>query len=947
MERQVNNLFQLLEQAAETTTSGVIIYPPGDVEDSCSPIPYRSLFRQAKQDAKVVQGINPKNSIVLLHFEEHGLNIRWFWATVIAGCVPVVSPPFTKDTDQRLRHLTHLRHLLDNPVVLTQAKICSDFTDIEGFAVHCVEKLEAPTNGYLHHSATEMDAPVFSHYDVANFRLPSDLAVLMLTSGSTGNAKAVCLRHGQILSALEGKRRHHEVGMDDIFLNWIGLDHVANLCEIHLHAMSVGLNQVHVQASDLLASPGAFLRLIQRHRISYTFAPNFFLALLRQYLVNNIVTDDLDLWCLKALISGGEANVVETCAALTEQLFKHGASRRFIRPGFGMTETCAGMIYGLQCPSYDLDNSLEFACLGLPIPGTRMRIAFDNDAEATLTADGTIAKEVATNEVGSLQVAGTAIFGGYYNNDVATREAFTEDGWFKTGDRALKDFRGNLSLVGRTKESIIVNGVKYFPHELETALEETFIGGLTPSYTVVFPHRPKGAETETLCVAYLPQYCSDDTEALVLTTDAVAKVCVTVCGVRPWAILPLSKKHLSKSSLGKISRIKLRTAFEDGAFQHVQEANDQAIRNFRIARRVRPSSDREETILGLLEEQFHLSVEEFGVDVSLFDIGVTSVDLIGFKRRLEEKLQLEVEIPLILVLTNPTVRAMAKALEGTSSPRSYNPVVTMQPHGSKTPLWLVHPGVGEVLVFLNLAKSITDRPVYALRARGFDDGEEYFGSIHEIVSTYHSHIKAIQPKGPYAIAGYSFGAMLAFEISKVLEAQQDEVRFLGSLNLPPHIKHRMKQLDWIEVVLNLSYFLGLMTEEEAQRVSPAMHEMSNDEVLEAIVSGASQERLSELSLDRSKLATWTSLAHAMQYAARDYNPSGSVANIDVFVADPLSSVSKGRADWIENHLSKWKDFSRTESRIHEVRGAHYTMLAPEHVLSFQQKLRSVLTSRGL
>lgn len=943
----MKNLYQLLKQAAETTTSGIIIYPSGHVEDYGSPITYHSLFRQAKRDAKIIQEINPKNSIILLHFEEHGSNIRWFWATVIAGCLPVVSPPLTKDTDQRQKHLIHLRQLLDDPIVLTQAKTSSEFTDIEGFVVHCVEKLEASSNVYLHHLSAEMDGPVYSHYDVANFRQPNDLAVLMLTSGSTGNAKAVCLRHGQILSALDGKRRHHGIGGDDIFLNWIGLDHVANLCEIHLHAMSVGSNQVHVQASDLIANPGEFLHLIHKHRISYTFAPNFFLALLRQHLINDCVADNLDLSCLKALISGGEANVVETCAALTEQLSKHGASKSFVRPGFGMTETCAGMIYGLNCPSYDLENSHEFASLGLPISNTRMRIAFDNGTEATLISDGMIAREAATNEVGSLQVAGTAVFGGYYNNEAATREAFTEDGWFKTGDRALKDLEGNLSLVGRAKESIIVNGVKYFPHELETALEEAFIGGLTPSYTVVFPHRPRGAETETLCVAYLPRYCSDDTEALLLTTNAVAKVCVTVCGVRPFAILPLPEKDLSKSSLGKISRIKIRRAFEDGAFQDVQEANDQAIRHFRIARRVRPSSEREEILLGLLEEQFHISAEEFGVDVSLFDIGVTSVDLIGFRKRLEEKLQLEVEIPLILILTNPTVRAMAKALEGISSPRPYNPVVIMQPHGSKTPLWLIHPGVGEVLVFLNLAKSITDRPVYALRARGFDDGEEYFHSIHEIVSTYHSHIKDIQPSGPYAIAGYSFGAMLAFEISKVFEDQQDEVRFLGSLNLPPHIKHRMKQLDWIEVVLNLSYFLGLMTEEEAQRTSPAMHEMSNDEVLEAIVSGAAQERLSELSLDRSKLATWTSLAHAMQCAARDYNPSGSVANIDVFVADPLSSVAKGRADWIENHLSKWKDFSRTEPRLHEVKGAHYTMLAPEHVLSFQQKLRSVLISRGL
>lgn len=180
----------------------------------------------------------------------------------------------------------------------------------------------------------------------------------MLTSGSTGNAKAVCLRHGQILSALDGKSRHHGTCRDDVSFDWIGLDHVASLCEIHLHAMSTGSSQVHVQASDLLANPGAFLHLIHSHRISYTFAPNFFLALLMRHVVNDSVADKLDLSCLRALISGGEANVVETCAALTGLLSQHGASKNIIRPGFGMTETCAGMIYGQDCPSYDQRNNL-------------------------------------------------------------------------------------------------------------------------------------------------------------------------------------------------------------------------------------------------------------------------------------------------------------------------------------------------------------------------------------------------------------------------------------------------------------------------------------------------------------------------------------------------------------------------------------------------------------
>lgn len=766
-----------------------------------------------------------------------------------------------------------------------------------------------------------------------------DPAIFMLTSGSSGNAKAVCLRYGQLLDALHGKSKHHGTTPDDTFLNWIGMDHVANLSEVHLHAMSLGADQVHVQAADLLEKPLSFLSLLHKHRVGYTFAPNFFLAALRRQLeeISGSVFEAryFDLSPLKALISGGEANVVETCAALTDQMRQFNIKGDVIRPGFGMTETCAGSIYGKACPTYDLENNLEFTSLGTCIPGLEMRV---------ITADGI---EARPNEIGELQIHGPVVFKEYFNNPQATKESFTDDGWFITGDRALKDSNSNLQLAGRAKESIIINGVKYFPHEVETALEEAEIPGTTPAYNVVFPHRPKGSDTESLCVVYLPTYDPEDAKARTQTTDAITKVTSMTCGVRPHETIPLQLSHLPKSSLGKISRAKVRAAFESGTYLDIQQINNLAIKAYRIEQREGPANPTEELVLALFVRRFGLPADEVGVGSSLFELGVSSIDLISFKQQLQDELKLEEEIPLILVLTNPTIRGMTEALRVMSEPQEYNPVVTLQKQGTKAPLWLVHPGVGEVLVFLNLAKYITDRPVYALRARGFNEGEKYFESIAETVSIYHQHMKSVQPKGPYAIAGYSFGSMLAFEISKVLESQGDEVRFMGCFNLPPHIKMRMNQLDWIEVVLNLSYFLDLITEEHAVETSPAMHKLQNEEVLDYIMDMAPVARLTELSIDRKKLATWASLAHAMQYAARDYDPSGSIATMDIFYAIPLAQVAKNKEDWVTNHLSKWSDYIREAPRFHEVNGAHYTMMGPEYVLSFQKTLQTVMADRGL
>ena len=1003
------NLYQLLENAAsDPSATGLTIYTPGNTAHPGRRITYSSLLDIAKSNARLLNQDNrlKPSSPVLLHFPSHTDNFEWFWSVVVAGHVPVISTPLTNDSEQRKRHLAHLQTLLKDPLILTIDALVPEFANVENLRIRTIEELRTRTmestlrsggtNGSLREmlkapnearleqflekmpqetivaleevtvssdeemasgssdsehdekhddatftpstaaSTTDSTSPSTVSYPGAS-KDESELAALMLTSGSTGNAKAVCLRHGQMINAVRGKSAYHGTRSGDTFLNWIGLDHVANLTEIHLHAMSLAAEQIHIQAADLLTRPVTFLDLIDKHRVAYTFAPNFFLASLRRQLEqSNPFEKAVDLSCLRALISGGEVNVVETCDSLTTLLKPHGAPASFIRPGFGMTETCAGSIYGLDCPNYDVTKNHEFTCLGECIPGLSMRIS----------NEGVVA---GPDEVGDLELHGSILFNEYYNNEKATSEAFASDGWFMTGDRGRIDANGQLNLVGRAKESIIINGVKYFPHSIETAIVEAKIEGMAPAYTVVFPHRPKGSQTEVMCVVYLPTYHFTDIETRVSIADTISKISTMQCGVRPYRIIPLEQSLLPKSSLGKLSRAKIRTAFETGVYKDYERLNDILIRTYRAQSRQAPSTDTEATILRTFAEMFEVPAEDVGVDASLFEMGATSIELIRFKQMIQDNLGIETEIPIIMVLTNPTIRGLAKALQSLEAPgaATYSPAICLQSEGTKPPLWLVHPGVGEVLVFLNLAKYITDRPVYALRARGFNEGEDFFSDVPEVVSTYHSAIKSIQPSGPYAIAGYSYGSMIAFEVSKVLEGNGDTVGFLGSLNLPPHIKFRMRQLDWTEVMLNLAYFLDLTTEEHAHAISAEMHKLSHEEVLAHLMREAPPQRLQEMLLDKQKLMTWADLAYRMQAIAQDYDPSGMVKTMDVFYAIPLVAVAKSKGEWKEKHLDKWGEFVEEGPRFHEVDGAHYSMLGPEHVLSFSKKIKGALGARGL
>ena len=950
------NLLQLLERAAnESPEHGLSFYAPGKVDAVGKRLTYDGLFELAKKNSQAVRqmkGIAP-GSVVLLHFNNHSDNIEWLWSVIAAGYVPAISTPMTNDSEARKRHLNHLQQVLDNPVVLTSDALRPEFASVDGLNIQTMEEIRLLSDDYSltssenEESGASSDAESdysFNNSSAASSRngfskQKNDVAILMLTSGSSGNAKAVCLRHGQILQAIDGKSKFHGTTSEDTFLNWIGLDHVANLTEVHLHAMGLAAEQVHVQAADLLSNPAVFLDIVHEHRAAYSFAPNFFMASLKRTLgqLESPVSTCWDLSCLRALISGGEANVVETAEALTQLMGVYKAPSSFIRPGFGMTETCAGSIYSNNCPAIDIENKREFASLGSCIPGLNMRISLD---------DGTLG---GPNQVGSLELSGPVLFQEYRNNARATREAFTKDGWFSTGDLAFLDSNGHLNLAGRSKETIIVNGVKYFPHELEAAIEEANIAGVTPSYTAVFPHRPKGSDTEVLCVIYLPTYESDDMATRVSTSDQIAKISVMQTGTRPYAIIPLEKSLLPKSSLGKLSRAKASDRLRKWRL-HCLQGSRRKKRSRRIEQSAskKPSNETEEAILNCFVDMFEAPRDEVGTNTSLFDMGVSSIEIIKLKSLIEKELKMEAEIPIITVMTNPTIKGLSTAVKKLTEPHVYDPIVTLQAGGDKTPIFLVHPGVGEILVFLNLAKYMTDRPVHAIRARGFDEGEEFFKDIPEIVRTYHAAIKRTQPKGPYALAGYSYGAMLAFETSKLLEGGGDEVKFLGSFNLPPHIKFRMRQLDWIEVLLNLSYFLDLISDDYAHEISPDMHNgRSHSEVLDFIISKARPERMREMALTKEKLESWASLSHMMHVIAHHYDPSGSVACMDVFYAIPLQAVSKDKQHWLDNHLSKWHDFVRGDVRFTEVDGEHYTMMGPEYVVPFQKKLRHALAERGL
>lgn len=286
----------------------------------------------------------------------------------------------------------------------------------------------------------------------------------------------------------------------------------------------------------------------------------------------------------------------------------------------------------------------------------------------------------------------------------------------------------------------------------------------------------------------------------------------------------------------------------------------------------------------------------------------------------------------------------------------YDPIVCMNPSGSKPPLFLIHPGVCEVLVFVALARQLgDDTPIYALRARGFDNNDTPFGAWQEMVECYTSSIERVHSNGPYYIAGYSYGGVIAFEIAKSLESKGKDVPFLGILNLPPYFQYFVPELNWTEVVFYLAKFLSIIPsssvgsmQKEMQKVFPELVVNDTKPInphgpISWLFERSDKKRLIELDLNVGAVARWVNIIYELRRIGRSYVPQDRVKGplMSVFCAGPLHMAGT-RQEYKQDKLSVWKEFSGLRFEMIDVDGEHGTILSEENVVRFSAHIRAAL-----
>lgn len=622
---EIETLIEALQTTVERGTGGVIYVRNDGAERRQS---YAELLAEAGRIAGGLRRQGVKGGdLVLLQLEAGEDFIPGFWGCVLAGAVavPVAVAPTFSHPNSALQKLLNAGKLLERAPVLAS-----------GAAVEGLRRLPVKL-GTLAGAVLDLDELRRSPADDGwPQRSAEDVAVLLLTSGSTGQPKGVPLTHRNLLAMAAGTIESNGFTAAEVTLNWMALDHVGSVSFLGTMATALGCTQIHVPTGHVLQEPLRWLDLISRHRATISWAPNFAFTLFLDRAAA-VQAGTWDLGSMRFLVNAGEPVVARTARKFITLLHAHGLPAGALRPAFGMSETCSGITWSRGLTLENTGDDQAFVGLGPAIPGAEMRVVGETGAE------------LPEGESGMLQLRGLSVFGGYFRNPEENARVF-KDGWFETGDLAfLKD--GCLHIAGRLKDVIIVNGANFYCHEIESAAEG--VPGLIKTCTAACAVRDAAAETDQLALFF----CVEAGHRANL--DAIVRSLRTRLsqhvGIAPAHLVALEPGEVPKTEIGKIQRARLKQAFEAGAYRDrvIQATRAPAAK----AARKRPKSRGElaAAIAGIWQEV--LGLERVGHDETFFELGGHSLLIVQVQVRLQELMGRAV--PVVELFNCPTVRTMA------------------------------------------------------------------------------------------------------------------------------------------------------------------------------------------------------------------------------------------------------------------------------------------------
>jgi amino acid adenylation domain-containing protein len=609
---------------------------------------------------------------------------------------------------------------------------------------------------------------------------PDSPAYVLYTSGSTGRPKGAMISHRAIVNRLLWMQDALRLTADDRVLQKTPFSFDVSVWELFWPLM--------VGARLVMARPGghrdnAYLKsLVTGEGITVLhFVPSMLQLFVEEPGVEACRT-------LRDVVCSGEA--------LPAELARRFAARLGAGPGqtrlhnlYGPTEAAVDVTWWI-CGEGPERGGIP---IGRPIANTQIH----------LLGRGLLPLPVGVP--GELYIGGVNLARGYISRPDLTAERFLPDPTesepggrvYRTGDLARRRRDGAVEYLGRTDHQVKIRGVRIELGEIEAAL--VALDGVREAVVTAREDRPG----DRRLVAYIVGDAAPDAlrrELRERLPDAMVPAVLV-----PLAALPLNAN-------GKVDRKALPAPEPPSAEESY----------------VAPRTPVEEVVAGIWAEV--LRVERVGANDDFFALGGHSLLAVQVMARIERVLG--ARVPISTLFEAPTVEHLAAVIQSGSMRRS-TPLARLHPGGAGRPLFLVHPVGGHLFFYMELAKKLgAQRPVYGLQAVAEGNGHPL--AMEDLAAQYLATVREVQPEGPWLLAGWSSGAVMAYEMARQIESTGGRTSLLTMFDPPP--PQRRGEVDDTALLVA---FTGLWRPSEE-------HAASIREMLEGLDLEAGLDRLLEL-----------------------------------------------------------------------------------------------------
>jgi malonyl-CoA/methylmalonyl-CoA synthetase len=294
-----------------------------------------------------------------------------------------------------------------------------------------------------------------------------DLAAILYTSGTTGRSKGAMLTHGNLLSNARVLKDYWGWTPGDVLIHVLPIFHVHGLFVASHGALINGSKMIWFAKFD----PAAVVERLPEASV-FMGVPTLYVRLLAEPGFTREACRNMRLF-----VAGSAPLLIETFNEFRAR------SGHAIVERYGMSET----VMLTSNPYRAADGERRGGTVGLPLPGVGVRVSDDRGAPC------------AAGEIGGIEVKGPNVFKGYWRMPEKTKEEFTVDGWFRTGDVGKIGADGYVTIVGRSKDLIITGGYNVYPVEIEGYLNE--MPGVAESAVIGVPHPDFGEGVVAVVVA--------------------------------------------------------------------------------------------------------------------------------------------------------------------------------------------------------------------------------------------------------------------------------------------------------------------------------------------------------------------------------------------------------------------------------------------------------------